>query len=153
MIFSSVKKIPVPEEQVATCFTKLCWKYRNTFLKVRAIVRDRVRLEELKELIEIQFPDLEDVVKNAPNSDEVMNMFWKNSCSFPHLHELNALVCTLSLDEAEEEIEQYERKQTEVYQEVLKKDFAKSALKEYDDDNNIKVHNFLMFSVGICISL
>ena len=138
-MLSTEKKIPVPEEQAATCFTDLRWKYSDTFIKVKAIVRERVTLEKLKEQVETQFPDLEDVVENAHTSDEVMKLFWKNSCSFPYLNELHALVRILSLSEAEEEIKQYEEMRMKVYQEVLEKDFAKSALKEYENDNNVKV--------------
>ena len=138
-IFSVVKEIRVPDEEAAEFFAGLRWKYTNTFLKVKAIVRDKVCLEQLKEQIGTHCLDLEDVIESATSTDEVMQQFWKESCKFPYLYELHALVDTLSLAEAEEVIKQYERKQNEVYEKVSAQSFAKIAIEAYDHDNDVKV--------------
>ena len=138
-VFSVVKEIRVPRKEVARTFTRLHWEYNNTFLKVKAIVRDHVSPEKLKERIGTQRRDLEDVIKSATTTDEVMQEFWKKSYNFPYLYELDALVETLSLEEAIEVIEEYEQKQDEVYEKVSAQSFAKLAVEAYNRDNDVKV--------------
>ena len=99
-------------------------------------------MEELKEEFEIGtqcYDDLEEVLRSATTTDEIMQLFWKTSCHFPYLHELNALMAMLSLTEATKEIEKYEKKQEEAYKTVLAEHFAELAVQAYDRDNNVEV--------------
>ena len=138
-VLSIVKEIPVPHKEAARIFTSLHWEYNKTFLTIKAIVRDNVPLEKLTERIGTQCRDLEDFIRSATTTDEVMQRFWEKSCNFPYLYELDALVDTLSLPEAVKVIEQYEWKQGEVYRKISAQSFAKLAVKAYDCDNNVKV--------------
>lgn len=138
-IFITVEKITVPSGQTARRFSRLHWEYSQTFLQINAIIRGYVPLKELKELIGGQYSDLEEVVEYAQNTDEIMKLFRKNLCNFPYFHELWGLVDMLALEEATRKIDQYEEKQKEYYKEILTQDFAKQAIKAYDENNNVEV--------------
>ena len=57
--------IPVPEEIVHEKLVQLLFKYNQTFASITKIIDDQVSVQELKQKVGWQYPDLE-AVEDAP---------------------------------------------------------------------------------------
>ena len=142
--------IVLRSEFVENKFSELLGLYSATFLKIKALVCKSVHLQTLKAQIEDQFPYLEENIEFAQTKEEVMTLFRKQQCKFPHFVELRGLVCGLDLDEAVRQVDRFEERKTELYNIILAKDFAKIKLQPYNRNQDVQVGYTARLKFHVC---
>ena len=129
----------VANENTADKISTLRLKYNDTFIQAKAIICKHVPVERLKEQICCQWLSTE--AQEAKTSDQLMESFWRQSCTFPFLHELVMLVDALGIGNAQRIVAEYEEMREKVCREMLVEDFAKLALEEEYHEKDVQVLN------------
>ena len=130
--------MPVSTDSTEHKFSTLHANYNDAFAQVKEIICKHVPLKRLKEQIECQWLSLDDEKRDL-TADQLMELFWRELCTCPYLHELATLVDALGIGSAQRIVTEYEEMRVNVYRHTSVEDFAKLSAEEQYHNRNVKV--------------